>query len=197
MVRDKLKLSKFFIFLILLITGFQSLTKADDIRDFEIEGMSIGDSLLDYFSKKEIDKEQFFEVEQGDNKEVARFYIREKKGNYDWITISYKTSDKRYTIIELSGYIFLPFNECLKKRDKINNQVVNLFKESEQQVTGTIEHFLDKDSFVDHIAYWTSKTSNDFVSLTCYDWSIKSGYGDQLRIEAYADEYHKWLSSLQ
>ena len=35
--------------LILILTiNFQSLTKADDIRDFEIEGMSIGDSLLDY-----------------------------------------------------------------------------------------------------------------------------------------------------
>ena len=41
--------------LILILTlSFQSWTKADDIRDFEIEGMSIGDSLLDHFSKKEI-----------------------------------------------------------------------------------------------------------------------------------------------
>ena len=185
------------ILILFVIFNFQSWTFADDIRDFEIEGMSIGDSLLDYFSKKKIDQEQFFEAEQGDNKEVARFYIREKKGNYDWITISYKTSDKRYTIIELSGFIFLPFNECIKKRDKINNQVENLFKESEQQLTGTIEHFLDKESFVNHVAYWTSKTSNDYVSLTCYDWSNKSGYDDQLRVEAYSNEYYKWLSSLE
>ena len=31
-------------------------SQADDIRDFQIEGMSIGDSLLDYYSKKEIKK---------------------------------------------------------------------------------------------------------------------------------------------
>ena len=38
--------------LILILTfSFQTLSKADDIRDFEIEGMSIGDSLLDHFSK--------------------------------------------------------------------------------------------------------------------------------------------------
>ena len=36
--------------------SFQTLSKADDIKDFEIEGMSIGDSLLDYFSKDEIEK---------------------------------------------------------------------------------------------------------------------------------------------
>ena len=29
-------------------------SQADDIRDFQIEGMSIGDSLLDYMSEKEI-----------------------------------------------------------------------------------------------------------------------------------------------
>ena len=97
------------ILILFVILNFQSWTFADDIRDFEIEGMSIGDSLLDYFSKK-IDQEQFFEAEQGDNKEVARFYIREKKGNYDWITISYKTSDKRYTIIELWLYFYLLMN---------------------------------------------------------------------------------------
>ena len=28
----------------------------DDIRDFEIEGMSIGDSALDFFSEEEIKK---------------------------------------------------------------------------------------------------------------------------------------------
>ena len=41
--------------LILILTIFlQSWTQADDIRDFEIEGISIGDKLLEHFSKKEI-----------------------------------------------------------------------------------------------------------------------------------------------
>ncbi len=43
------------IFIIILIFSLQSLSKADDISDFQIEGMSIGDSLLDYFSRTEID----------------------------------------------------------------------------------------------------------------------------------------------
>ena len=47
--------------LILILTfSFQSLTKADDIRDFEIEGMSIGDSLLNYFTKDEVKSKKFF-----------------------------------------------------------------------------------------------------------------------------------------
>ena len=31
-------------------------SQADDIRDFQIEGISVGDSLLDYFDKKKIKK---------------------------------------------------------------------------------------------------------------------------------------------
>ena len=37
-----------FITVLVLIFSLQSWTKADDISDFEIEGMSIGDSLLDF-----------------------------------------------------------------------------------------------------------------------------------------------------
>ena len=45
---------KKFISILILILGFQSWTKADDIRDFEIEGLSIGDSLLNHFNVSEI-----------------------------------------------------------------------------------------------------------------------------------------------
>ena len=45
---------KRFILIIILIFSLQSWIRADDISDFEIEGMSIGDNLLDYFTKEEI-----------------------------------------------------------------------------------------------------------------------------------------------
>ena len=45
--------------LILILTfNFQSWTKADDIRDFEIEGMSVGDSLLSYVNEDQIKSEK-------------------------------------------------------------------------------------------------------------------------------------------
>ena len=46
---------KLFISVLFLIFSLQSWTKADDIKDFQIEGISLGDSLLNYFSKDEID----------------------------------------------------------------------------------------------------------------------------------------------
>ena len=45
---------KKFLAVLILIFTLQTPTQADDIKDFQIEGMSIGDSALDYFSEKEI-----------------------------------------------------------------------------------------------------------------------------------------------
>ena len=47
-----MKLIKLFFLLFIINIGLQSWTKADDISEFEIEGISIGDSALKYFSKK-------------------------------------------------------------------------------------------------------------------------------------------------
>ena len=45
---------RIFLTILILIFSFQFLAKANDIRDFEIEGLSIGDSLLNFASEKKI-----------------------------------------------------------------------------------------------------------------------------------------------
>ena len=40
--------------LVLGLLFISAPSQADDIRDFQIEGMSVGDSALDYFSAEEI-----------------------------------------------------------------------------------------------------------------------------------------------
>ena len=40
--------------IIVLSLCFTILSQADDIKDFQIEGISIGDSLLNYYDEKEI-----------------------------------------------------------------------------------------------------------------------------------------------
>ena len=45
---------KVFLSVLILIFSVQSFAKADEAGEFEIEGMSIGESLLDYFSADEI-----------------------------------------------------------------------------------------------------------------------------------------------
>ena len=42
-------------YLFLILFSFQVPSWADDITDFQIEGMSIGDSLLDFYSSEDIE----------------------------------------------------------------------------------------------------------------------------------------------
>ena len=78
--------------LILILTfSFQSLIKADDIRDFQIEGMSIGDSLLDYMSLNQIkdSKRNYF-------KDKRKYYVVARVNNlenYEVVDLYLKTGD--------------------------------------------------------------------------------------------------------
>ena len=49
---------KVFLTVLILVFNLQSLSKANDVKDFEIEGITVGDSLLDYYSEKEIKKQK-------------------------------------------------------------------------------------------------------------------------------------------
>ena len=65
--------------LILIVTlSFQNLTKADDITDFQIEGMSIGDSLLLYMSEDNILSLKRYDVNSGYQSDKF-FDLRTKK----------------------------------------------------------------------------------------------------------------------
>ena len=52
-------MKKLCIYIFLVLFSFQTPSQADDIKEFQIEGMSIGDSALDYFTKEQIKNAEF------------------------------------------------------------------------------------------------------------------------------------------
>ena len=46
---------KIFSIILIIIFSLQSLTNADDISDFEIEGLSVGETILKFMNSSEID----------------------------------------------------------------------------------------------------------------------------------------------
>ena len=64
-------------YLFLVFFSFQISSWADDIRDFQIEGMSVGDSLLDYFSEEEI----IAQIKEGKDgwRVIPRYLNKEKE----------------------------------------------------------------------------------------------------------------------
>ena len=88
---------RIFLSLLILIFSIQSWTKADDIRDFQIEGMSIGDSLLNFYSESVIKSNKPIYY---DNNEFSTFELFPFTDSdlYDGIQVIYLTNDKKYKI---------------------------------------------------------------------------------------------------
>ena len=112
--------------LTLFVLLFSSSVLADDISDFQIEGMSVGDSLLKYLSKKEIISKTDFEKEQGNNKEMAVIYFNNKGNfkNYRRLKVWYETKDKNYIITSLIGFVDID-----KDIGRMRSEVVRYLKE--------------------------------------------------------------------
>ena len=85
-----------------LIFSLQSWTNAETIKDFEIEGISVGDSLLDYFSRDQI-KKIFY---SGSKKFVYSDHKSSKFKTYDDVQFNFKNNDRKFIIHELNGGIF-------------------------------------------------------------------------------------------
>ncbi len=114
------KISTYF-FLIFFI--FTVSSYANDIQDLQIEGISIGDSLLKHLSKKEIlsNHEFIYYNEKSFSKDIAGIFYDKDLSEYDIVQIDFKFNDPDFTIVGISGYIEYDndLSSCYKKQNKI------------------------------------------------------------------------------
>ena len=109
---------------------FATTSQADDIRDFQIEGISIGDSALDYFSESSIKKTKRYDNTNSSFKSDKFFEIRLKNiGKYTEMMFSIKKNDESFKTYSVQGLIKHENNisECYKKIDKISDEIESLF----------------------------------------------------------------------
>ena len=189
--------------LILILTlSFQSWTKADDIKDFEIEGISIGDSLLDYFSEEEIDNNnldlktdlKFQRILILNTKNILSEKYRSIKTEletYDGMHIYIKSNDNNYIIHGIEGMLNFEndISGCRIKQNKILNNVSELFK-NEKKKSRTFNHSEDKTgkSKVYRTSIKISPEGKYYeLDIACYDWSEKMGHIDHFRISIVTD----------
>ena len=120
--------------------SFQSWTKADDIKDFEVEGVNIGDSLLDYFTKEKIESSTKTTYP---NKKFYDIHISVESDQYDQLSYTVKNGDKYFIIEQLSGdkFYYKPDSgenidkmhlACLKQKDKISERFEKMLLDSKR-----------------------------------------------------------------
>ena len=191
---------KRFILMIILILNLQSWTRADDISDFEIEGMSIGDSALDYFSEDYLNKAEKFYYP---NKKFYELFTHSSKFKvYDSVTLSFKPNN--YTIYGISGALDFrskSFDECLNKKKDIEKEIEAIFQDSQKKDHGIYltPDYTDNKSKRSQVEY-ILKGSEEIISVECVNWSEKTekkqDWGDNLSITLYSKEYEEFARGL-
>lgn len=192
-----------FLSILILCFSIQSWTQAEDISEFEIEGMSLGDSALNFFTKYEIDK-SVEEMPQYPNDEYKIAYIQKSKKydfkSYQGITFYFKKNDKSYTIVGIVASNYYPndFQNCLDDMKNMTKDIENSF---EVLPTYEGEDILEFDTFGETIMHGAvyNLSDNGFSQVVCYDWSKEiskiQGRIDELTIGISTKEYGEWLNS--
>ena len=189
--------------LILILTfSFQTLSKADDIKDFQIEGMSIGDSALDFFTKKEIKNKINSYNDNGYIYNSRKFYSltfydNQKYKTYEAVQIIFKDKDTKYKIHSIAGinYYQSDINDCYNQMEIIEKELDSIFNNSKKKEFIKRKHPYDETgkSTTNDVYYILS--NSDSASIHCYDW-LQSEFikiPDQLNVTFNTSEFNDFL----
>ena len=188
-------------YLFLVLFSFSAPSFADDISELQIEGISIGDSLLDHMSKEEI-------ITQIENNKPLYHYTTDEFGQvykydglqtYFMMSFFVKPDDKNFIIYAIGGS--LPhaedINSCYKKMSEISKEFSATYKNAKKKER-TFNHAVDQTgrSKVKEVNFIFK--SGDKIKIICMDFEeslrIKNNWINGLDITIQRKEMTDWLS---
>ena len=179
-----------FITLIILIFGFQSWTKADDISEFEIEGMGIGDNVSEFFTEMQI-------IQNTVKYHTNNKFITLEFNNLDFfktygaLQLAYKSENK--IIKSITGLMPYKYNieDCYENMDMITNDIlnsINVIDKTDKIVQKLRQDSSGKSEMTIVELYFDS----GYCQIGCYNWSDEKGWIDHLRVAIRTNELAKW-----
>jgi len=180
-----------FIVVLVLIFSLQLWVKADDIRDFEIEGISIGDSLLDFFTKNELNNA--YEIYDYKNKKYRYYFLNYRKSQtYEYLQITVKPSDKKFLIQGIDGHISYEnnINDCYKKMRSVKKEIEGVITAIGLNDSGAHPGY--PGSKYKRVFY---KIDNGVAELACYDMSKKSKKADRFGVSIKNIKFLNFLTN--
>ena len=185
---------KTFILVLVLIINLQSWTKADDISDFEIDGMSIGDSVLKFYSKEKIKNEEKINYPSSDSFYGISFYIN--NSYYDAFGFIFKKNDNDFIIYQVKGMLKMDFNECMEKKLNVKKEIKNILENfKENNYTSTYGNKLGKSfSEVSDL-----ELKNGRIRTWCENWDRNfeksKNWDNHFNVSSASKEYLYWLDN--
>ena len=189
-------MKKLYVYLFLVFFALQTPSSSDDIRDFQIEGMSIGDSALDFFSEEKINDNEwdYYKNKKFTPVQMDKIDFFE---TYDAVDFDYKTNDENYIIYSISGVISFKsknISKCFEKMDEIDNEVsasLKNFKRSDKKTWDHPSDLTGESKYTD--IYYESNTG--IITITCYKYSSTNEGEDHLSVAFSHPEWVKFIRS--
>ena len=181
-------------YLFLIFFSFPTLSLADDITDFQIEGMSIGDSLLDYMSEEDINQNKSYFYKS------KKFAVTNKKDSsfniFESVQFHFIDNDKNYLIHTLDGHISYENNieDCYKKKDEIVEEISSLFKNAKRRTVNGHKHDYDK-SGKSKVSYVSFIFESGEIDVACLDWSEEMKFEDRLTVGLETKEFRSFMQN--
>tara|TARA_Y100000590_G_scaffold367324_1_gene427321 strand:- start:877 stop:1485 length:609 start_codon:yes stop_codon:yes gene_type:complete len=202
MHNEKVLIMRVFIAVLILIFNLQSWIKADDVRDFEIEGMSIGVSALDYYSRKEIKDyiKSTDTFEYKDRKFVQIGTYKNTFETFEHVGLVINPNDKNFEIYAISGQFNYgnDIDKCYDKQKEISKDIENFLVnyDKKNQWDSVYEYDPSGASKVKNINYSFKDKSE--IRIMCYDMSenFKHDPNDALYLSINSAEFINFIDSL-
>ena len=197
------KISSYILFIVL---SFNSASSANELKEFEIAGFSLGASLLDYFDKSDIKNElkSKYAYFYKDNKyavlgvgDGVDYNLSMKFRNYDELAITVRPDDKKFIIYSVSGDIFCKddIKKCLSQQKEIVSEL--------EDFLGSEFESWEKPHSVDpsgkSMVYGNNITYADGsdIAVDVYQWSDKmkqeNNFPDTLQVSMSTKEFSNFL----
>ena len=193
---------KIFSIILIIIFSLQSLTNADDISDFEIEGFSVGESLIKYSDQQEITKkiDDKTSYHYPNSKFVSINYTTENLNLFDSIGFVIKKNDPRFVIYAVEATIYFwenKIDKCYEKQKQIKDDLKIFFGDKITIDAYDTKYVGDEtgNSMVRYVDFDFKDQSNS--RIICYDLSdeINLKSPDQLYLVANSKEFMIFLNN--
>ena len=192
-------MKKLSIYLFLIFFGFQTSSLGDDIRDFEIEGISIGDSLLEHFSKNEIN-EALENPSYYKDKKFLEIFLNYNESKFDFLQVAFQTKDKSYKIekIMMVKEFSDQIENCKKyKKNFINesSEFLNDAKRSDVESVSSTDPTGNSFSYISVFYY----PSGGFFNFNCTDYGQEmldqKGWQDVFKVSIGSEKFLNYSRS--
>ena len=184
-----------FIAVLVLIFSLQSWTKADDIRDFEIEGMSIGDSLLDYSTKSYILDELKVGYTYPKSKKYTVIYIKPDNSElYDHINIGINTKDPKFIIQSINAFTKKELDDCLNIKKDIVKEISNIVPNSTKKSYKN-DYAKTYGSSIAHVDHFDLENGVIRVWCDVWDENLETNWENSLNVSAENPDWIYFLDN--